>query len=57
MARLPPGMRQHSLMMEHGGTVKSAISNRSRSRVSQLYCSRSRVSQLKQLYPTGAGAG
>ena len=33
MARLPPNVRQHSLMMDPTGTVKSAMSGRSRQKV------------------------
>ena len=33
MARLPPNVRQHSMMMDPSGTVKSAMSGRSRQQV------------------------
>ena len=35
MARLPPNVRQHSMMMDPSGTVKSAMSGRSRQQVGE----------------------
>ena len=36
MARLPPNVRQHSMMMDPSGTVKSAMSGRSRQQVGEM---------------------